>query len=324
MHILSAHVWVQGWMADYYLAADHRALDVARQTADMHLRRMWGEHELTGRRLYLAAWNLAEVYDATKDDRYKTDLDDRVARMLRLRAPTASAMELRVRAGLRRALRRDHRERGRETRWCRAARARRAVAEPLDGVVPRVAALSVKYELSGDVVPRHDRRACGLPGTDALPRRLTASWTQATLAHCRRRIMPCARLVSPRDSRPPRPDVTGITHGLRFFSWTTGHGLPWALALARPLRRLRPTTPHSAACPSASPHPHRAWPMTDAGLQPAAAERTPLPVRACSLAPCACLIGGWCEAAGARRQGAQAGSAGRSSQRSRRARRVVS
>ena len=43
-------------MASYHLAADHRGLDVARQTADMHLRRMWGEHELTGRRLYLAVW----------------------------------------------------------------------------------------------------------------------------------------------------------------------------------------------------------------------------------------------------------------------------
>jgi hypothetical protein len=67
LHILSAHVWVQGWLASYYLAGEHRGLDVARLSADMHLRRLWGEHELTGRRLYLSVWNLVDVWDATKD-----------------------------------------------------------------------------------------------------------------------------------------------------------------------------------------------------------------------------------------------------------------
>ena len=82
LHVLSAHVWVQGWLADYYLAADHRGLDVAIQTAELHLRRIWGEHGLTGRRLYLSVWNLAEVWDATKDERYRRELEERVRRML--------------------------------------------------------------------------------------------------------------------------------------------------------------------------------------------------------------------------------------------------
>ena len=57
---------------------------MARVTADMHRRRKWCEHELTGRRLYLSVWNLAEVWDATKDPVYADELKDRVARMLRL------------------------------------------------------------------------------------------------------------------------------------------------------------------------------------------------------------------------------------------------
>ena len=93
-HALSAHVWVQGWLADYYLAADRRALDVARQTADMHLRRLWGEHELTGRRLYLSVWNLTEVWDATKDPRYGDEATARVARMLRLQFDQGGSLTL--------------------------------------------------------------------------------------------------------------------------------------------------------------------------------------------------------------------------------------
>ncbi|MCR4376176.1 MAG: hypothetical protein NUW22_15145, partial [Acidobacteria bacterium] len=94
MHILSAHVWVQGWMASYYLAGEQRGLDVARLTADMHLRELWGEHELTGRRLYLSVWNLAEVFDATKDPRYLEALQDRVGRMLALQRDQADSLVL--------------------------------------------------------------------------------------------------------------------------------------------------------------------------------------------------------------------------------------
>ncbi|MDF0718113.1 hypothetical protein PY092_18265 [Muricauda sp. 334s03] len=76
--LLSAHVWIQGWIADYYLAADHRALEVAKMTGDTYINRIWGEHDLRGRRLYLSVLNLVELYDATKLQKYKDELDDRV------------------------------------------------------------------------------------------------------------------------------------------------------------------------------------------------------------------------------------------------------
>lgn len=82
--ILSAHVWVQGWLASYYLDGYHRGLAVARLTGDYYVRRIFREHGLTGRRLYLSVWNLSELYDATKDPVYLEELKDRVDRMLRL------------------------------------------------------------------------------------------------------------------------------------------------------------------------------------------------------------------------------------------------
>lgn len=80
--LLSAHVWIQGWIADYYLSADHRALEVAKMTGDTYINRIWGEHDLRGRRLYLSVLNLVELYDATKLQKYKDELDERVGLML--------------------------------------------------------------------------------------------------------------------------------------------------------------------------------------------------------------------------------------------------
>lgn len=82
--LLSAHVWIQGWIADYYLSGDHRALEVAKMTGDTYINRIWGEHDLRGRRLYLSVLNLVELYDATKLQKYKAELDERVELMLEL------------------------------------------------------------------------------------------------------------------------------------------------------------------------------------------------------------------------------------------------
>ena len=48
------------------------------------MKRMWGDHGITGRRLYLSVWNLVETYDATKDPRYLKELKERVDMMLNL------------------------------------------------------------------------------------------------------------------------------------------------------------------------------------------------------------------------------------------------
>lgn len=76
--LLSAHVWIQGWIADYYITGDQRALEVAKMTGDTYINRIWGDHDLRGRRLYLSILNLVEIYDATKLDKYKKELDERI------------------------------------------------------------------------------------------------------------------------------------------------------------------------------------------------------------------------------------------------------
>lgn len=82
--MLSAHVWLTGWVSSYYLDGYHRGLDVARLTGDYYIRRVFGEHGLTGRRLYLSVWNLTELYDATKEQKYLDELNERVDLVLEL------------------------------------------------------------------------------------------------------------------------------------------------------------------------------------------------------------------------------------------------
>jgi hypothetical protein len=82
--LLSAHVWIQGWIASYYITGDTRALEVAKMTGDTYINKIWGDHGLRGRRLYLSILNLVELYDATKLEKYKIELDERVELLLSL------------------------------------------------------------------------------------------------------------------------------------------------------------------------------------------------------------------------------------------------
>jgi len=84
--VLSAHVWTPGWVMSYYLDGYHRGLDIARLTADHISGRHWGEHDYRGRRLYLGIFNMAAVYDATKDPRYYEELRYRIDKALALQA----------------------------------------------------------------------------------------------------------------------------------------------------------------------------------------------------------------------------------------------
>lgn len=51
-------------------------------TGDTYINRIWGDHDLRGRRLYLSVLNLVELYEATKASKYKKELDDRVTTLL--------------------------------------------------------------------------------------------------------------------------------------------------------------------------------------------------------------------------------------------------
>jgi hypothetical protein len=261
MHVLSAHVWVQGWLADYYLAADHRGLDVARLTADMHLRRAWGEHEMTGRRLYLAVWNLVEVYDATKDPKYLEELKVRVARMLRIQQADGDALAIErygysqvyATHGLRRYLdlTGDADVRDALVRHARRVRDVPPLNHWMESFMASLHPLAVGYELTGEASFREElAKRAAMARTDALPLAFSdASWTQGTLAAALAKTdhLPDSpdwyRREFPEAARRRSPNWDPA-HGLRFFGWTHGHGLPWALwALADTATTPRPAAP---------------------------------------------------------------------------------
>jgi len=237
---LSAHVWVAGWLADYYLTGDHRGLDMAIQTADMHLRAIFGEHDLTGRRLYLSIWNLTEVWNATKDPRYKREIDARLERLLALQKQQGDSLVVErygyahnyVMRGLDRflsindnaALKRDL-----ESAVIRHARRVRDVPplnHQMESYLSSLGALVAGYHLTQDEgMLAEIRKRLDLLKMEPLDRPIAPGSSQADLAAA---IEKASHL--PND--PARPGGRGLwadTNGLRVFGWTHAFTIPYAL-----------------------------------------------------------------------------------------------
>jgi hypothetical protein len=243
LHSLSAHVWVQGWLADYYLAADQRGLDCAIQTAEMHLRRLFGEHDLTGRRLYLSIFNLVEVWDATKDPRYAEELKDRVARLLRLGREQGDNLALDrygyasvyLSHGLARylAMTRDPQVRAALVRHARALRDVPPLNHFMESYLASLHTLALGWELTRErSFVDEIRRRVEVLRTDPLPRPPDAGWTLTALdaaVLAASQLPPDPGRFRPDQTAPARPGWSA-TNGLRVFGWTHGWGLPWALA----------------------------------------------------------------------------------------------
>lgn len=92
--MLSAHVWLTGWVSSYYLDGYHRGLEIARLTGDYYIKRIFGGHGLRGRRLYLSIWNLAELYDASKEQKYLDELNYRIDQTLALQKRQGGRMAI--------------------------------------------------------------------------------------------------------------------------------------------------------------------------------------------------------------------------------------
>jgi hypothetical protein len=231
-------------MADYYLTGDHRALDVAIQTAEMHLRRLWGAHGVTGRRLYLSVWNLVEVWNATKDPRYAAELQDRIGRMLRLQQEQGGSLvmdrygysHVYATHGLDRylGLTGDPAVRQALVRHARVARDVPSLNHWMESYLSALHPLALGWELTGEESFAEEiRRRLGLLVTDPLPPEPARGWSQGALFEA----------VEAADHLPPnpgrlRPDFRSrrnpragwaATNGLRVFGWTHAYGLPWAL-----------------------------------------------------------------------------------------------
>jgi hypothetical protein len=236
--LLSAHVWVPGWTTSYYLTGNHRALDVARLTAEYHMRRVFGGHSLTGRRLYLSVFNLVEVYDATKDPRYLEELHERIGMMIRMQADQNGSLVIDrygysqpyVSHGLRKYVQMTGSEKARQAlvrhaRWVRDV-------PPLDhfmeSYLASIHSLVVGYEFTGDrsfldeaIARARHLRMDALPGNDAFDR---TTRTQRELAS----------LMQSQGNLPSSPtgspwEIWKMQHGLRVFGWTHIYNIPYLI-----------------------------------------------------------------------------------------------
>ncbi len=243
----TAHVWVAGWLASYYLAGYHRGREVARLTGDYYRKRVFGEHGLTGRRLYLSVWNLAELYDATREDVYLEELRDRVDRVLEL-GKTQGGRLVMDRFGYAQhylayglggylQLFAD-----REVELSQIEHARSLLANPpldhwMESYLASVHPLVVGYDLTGD--PEFLMEACRRAAylrTDEMPWPVADPATQRELVA---RMEAVSRLpgwdqasgtLSERGANDPfsgeRMPNWAFSSGLRVFGWTHAFGVP--------------------------------------------------------------------------------------------------
>ncbi len=239
--LLSAHVWVQGWLASYYLTGYHRGLDIARLTADSHVRKIWGGHGLTGRRLYLSIWNLVEAWDATKDDKYLQDLRDRVDILFDLQnGPNQydnlvmdryGYSQVYVSHGLYKyyQLTADSRAKQALIRHARAVRDNPPYNHEYESLLATIHSLVLGFELTGDkgfldeALSRSE-----VIKTNPIMKSFSELGTQGEIAAALEEAsnLPDLGFFSTRRRWAPN---WGATQGLRVFGWTHIYNVPWLL-----------------------------------------------------------------------------------------------
>lgn len=237
---LSAHVWIPGWIASYYLNGYHRGLAVARLTGDYYLRRVFGEHGLTGRRLYLSVWNLVELYDATKDEVYAEELHARVDRMLELQKRQGGRMVIDrygysqnyASHGLSKYLQIFEDE---EVALALREHARSLLLNPpldheMESYLASIHALVRGYDLTND--PRYLVEACHRAThlrTAEIARPIDAFGTQRELALEMERISNLPGSPEAEALFSGRHPIWSYSNGLRIFGWTHAYGVPYLI-----------------------------------------------------------------------------------------------
>lgn len=241
--LLSAHVWVQGWLSSYYLTGYHRGLDVAKQTAETYTKRIWGEHGLTGRRLYLSVWNMTEVWDATKDPRYLEDLQDRVDRMLKLQNGPDQYNSLVIdRYGYSQVyasqglykyyrLSGDEKVKTALIRHARAIRDNPPWNHAYESYLSTIHSLLVGYELSGEssFLEEAIDRASVLK-TNKLESTFEEIGNQKKIAEALEAVSNLPNVNNYQASSRRRSFyIWDMTQGMRVFGWTHAYNVPWLL-----------------------------------------------------------------------------------------------
>jgi len=233
--LLSAHVWVPGWITSYYLDGNHRGLEVAKETGNYYIRRVFGDHGLRGRRLYLSVWNLAEIYDATKSDKYYKELEDRVNLMLELQKHPDQGDELVINRygysqvyvtnGLRKYYQFTGSEEVKDAVVDHARRLRDVppLNHDMESYLSSISSLVLGYEYSGEksLLDEAVDRAQYLK-TKELVQDFDSYENQKILADALEEAS-----GFPKDPGARRPPIWQITNGLRIFGWTSIYNVPY-------------------------------------------------------------------------------------------------
>ncbi|MGN6530576.1 MAG: exo-rhamnogalacturonan lyase family protein [Ginsengibacter sp.] len=239
--LLSAHVWVPGWLASYYIAGNHRGLDLAEQTGDYYIRRVFGDHGLRGRRLYLSIWNLAEIYDASKKTIYWDELNDRVKIVLELQKNSEQAGSLvidrygyahvYIAQGLHKyyQMTSDKKVRDALVTHARWHREMPAMNHKIETVFASIQSLLLGYEFTSDksFLDEAIKRAEFLK-TDKLPKAPKDFKTQKEFYEALEGVakMPLDDLDLG-NKGPGGEAIWKISNGFRVFGWTTAYNIPY-------------------------------------------------------------------------------------------------
>ena len=232
--LLSAHVWITGWIASYYIAGNHRGLDIAELTGDYYTRRIFGDHGLRGRRLYLSVWNLVELYDATKKLEYKEELDHRVELMLELQKDSDQNgslvidrygySQIYVSQGLDKYFKITGNPSVRRAMITHAKwlRDNPPLNHKMESYFSSIHSLLVGYEYCGDksLFTEALNRAQKLK-TDKLPNQISDFKTQQAFAIA---LEKASHL--PEDLESSRGTIWKFSNGLRVFGWTHIYNIP--------------------------------------------------------------------------------------------------
>lgn len=232
--LLSAHVWITGWIASYYLAGNHRGLDIAELTGDYYIRRVFGDHGLRGRRLYLSVWNLAELYDATKKQKYYDELQDRVDLMLELQKDSDQNgslvidrygySQIYVSQGLYKFYQLTGSEKVKDALVTHASWVKNnpPLNHKMESYLASIHSLLVGYEFSRDgTFLKEALQRAQLLQTDKLPKEPQDFENQKEFADALEKV---SKLPDDPESR--RGGIWKITNGLRIFGWTHIYNIP--------------------------------------------------------------------------------------------------
>ena len=238
--MLSAHVWVQGWLANYYLTGYHRGLDVARLTGDYYVRRIFGGHGLTGRRLYLSVWSLSELYDATKEEVYLEELQYRVAQLLELQKKQGGRIVIDRYGysqnypshGLSKYLQLfdDNEVKSALVENARSLMNTAPLDHEMESYLSSIHALVMGYDLTGEDSYLNEacRRAVYLR-TDQMEQPFESYGTQRELVEQMEEISHLPTSGEGPSVQGGRRPIWTFSNGLRVFGWTHAFGVPYLI-----------------------------------------------------------------------------------------------